>query len=59
MKDLYAVLLQKERDIQRLRHEIEAIRYILPLLADDPVPGAETKRLDPQQDNRWPLEVIR
>ncbi len=36
MKDLYQVLRQKELDLERLRQEIEALRFVTPLLADDP-----------------------
>ena len=52
MKDAYAVLLQKEADIKRLRHEIEALRLIIPLLSD------EIADSPPLRDkNRWPLEI--
>lgn len=35
MKDLHRVLSQKERDIERVRKEIEALRFVIPLLAED------------------------
>ena len=35
MKDLYQVLSQKERDIERVRRELEALRFVIPLLAED------------------------
>ena len=54
VKDLYAVLIQKENDIRRLRREIEALRFILPLLADDAAPPMETP---PPLTNKWPLEI--
>jgi hypothetical protein len=35
MKDVYEVLREKEIEIVRLRHEIEALRCAIPLLSDD------------------------
>lgn len=35
MKDPYQVLRQKETDIERVRKEIEALRFVIPLLAED------------------------
>lgn len=35
MKDLFQVLYQKEMDIQRVRKEIEALHYVIPLLAEN------------------------
>ena len=35
MKDLFQVLSQKERDIERVRREIEALHFVIPLLAED------------------------
>jgi len=35
MKDLYQVLRQKELDIERVRKEIEALRFVTPLLSED------------------------
>jgi hypothetical protein len=35
MKDPYQVLRQKETDIERVRKEIDALRYVIPLLAED------------------------
>jgi len=35
MKDLYQVLSQKEMDIERVRKEIEALHFVIPLLAED------------------------
>jgi hypothetical protein len=35
MKDPYQVLSQKERDIERVRKEIQALRFVIPLLAED------------------------
>jgi len=35
MKDAYDVLKQKEFDLARVRHEVESLRIVGPLLADD------------------------
>ena len=35
MKDLSQVLSQKEMDIERVRKEIKALHFVIPLLAED------------------------
>jgi hypothetical protein len=35
MKDVYQVLSQKERDVERVRKEIKALHVVIPLLAED------------------------
>ncbi|HYX67586.1 MAG TPA: hypothetical protein VE825_00515 [Terriglobales bacterium] len=35
MKNIYEVLRQKEQEIRRLEKEIEALRVVLPMLAED------------------------
>lgn len=35
MKDLFQVLRQKELDIERVRKEIEALHFVIPLLAKE------------------------
>ena len=35
LNDLYQVLRQKEMDIERVRKEIEALQFVIPMLADD------------------------
>lgn len=35
MKDLSQVLSQKEMDIERVRKEIKALYFVIPLLAED------------------------
>ncbi len=35
MKDLYQVLEQKKTEIERLRREIEALHFVIPLLAEN------------------------
>ena len=34
MKDVYAVLRQKELEVSRLEREVEALRVVAPLLSD-------------------------
>jgi hypothetical protein len=59
MKDISDVLFKKEQDILRVRQEIEALRLVIPLLADENA-GRIAKR-DPSplpgHGNRWPLEI--
>jgi hypothetical protein len=35
MRDIYLVLREKELEVVRVRQEIDALRAIIPLLADD------------------------
>jgi hypothetical protein len=35
MKDVYQVLRQKELALERIREEIEALRFVTPLLSED------------------------
>lgn len=35
MKDIYQVMRQKQLDIVRVRKEIEALHFVIPLLAED------------------------
>ncbi len=35
MKDLFQVLRQKELEIERVRKEIEALHFVIPLLAEE------------------------
>jgi hypothetical protein len=35
MKDLNELLRQKETDLARVRHEIESLQIVVPLLSDD------------------------
>ena len=38
MTDLYRVLRQKEMAIERVRKEIEALQFVIPMLAEDEQP---------------------
>lgn len=58
MKDPYAVLLQKEREMQRVRSEVEALRSIVPLLSDEPFSDKPQEAISsPADRNRWPLQM--
>jgi hypothetical protein len=64
MKDIYEVLREKEMDLARLRVEVEALRFVAPLLADrsgEPsdeaaVPRADLAWTPTLERNRWPLK---
>ncbi|HZQ67640.1 MAG TPA: hypothetical protein VFA68_03895 [Terriglobales bacterium] len=58
MKDPYAVLLQKEREMERVRNEVQALRSIVPLLAEE----ESKENVQPSDSslgdrNRWPLQM--
>jgi hypothetical protein len=53
MRDVYEVLRDKEIEIIRVRHEIEALRSILPLLVDE---GDDDVPVDPPA--YAPLRVV-
>ena len=38
MKDIYQLLREKRQRIEQVRKEIEALRAVVPLLADQPEP---------------------
>lgn len=64
MNDVFAVLRQKERDLVRVREEIEALHLVLPLLREDVAPRSEVRgearEVAPSSSrysNRWPLEL--
>ena len=60
MKDIFQVLLQKEQEILRVRQEIEALRFVIPLLADENTRDTARSDVSPlpgREGNRWPLTV--
>jgi hypothetical protein len=68
MKNIYEVLREKEMDLARLRTEVEALRFVAPLLADrgDPNTDRGHAQSGHQPDlawapvlpkNKWPLKV--
>ena len=44
MKDVYALLRQKEADYERVRREVQALLLVIPLLADDPRPWDQSAK---------------
>ena len=59
MKDVLAVLYQREMDLERVRKEIEALRAVIPLLGEEtPLVQAVTDRfpLTSADSDKWPLE---
>jgi hypothetical protein len=60
MRNLQEVLLQKEMALARVRQEVEALRFVAPLLLE-----RDDQFTSPQEQswstalprNRWPLEV--
>jgi hypothetical protein len=65
MKNIYEVLREKEMDLVRLRTEVDALRFVVPLLADRSAePGDGVAVCQPDlawtpalQKNKWPLKV--
>jgi hypothetical protein len=60
MKDVYQVLREKELDVMRVRKEVEALRFAIPLLAE----GADSRNvaaaappLPSGRVNMWPLHI--
>jgi hypothetical protein len=65
MKNVYEVLREKEMDLARLRTEVDALRFVAPLLSDRSSESAEVEHI-PRPDlawtpalerNKWPLQV--
>ena len=60
MQDLYQVLRQKEIEIERVRKEIEALQFVIPLLAEDSqgqaasVPAPQPGRAANRSIKNWP-----
>lgn len=54
MKDLYQVLREKELDLERIRKEIEALRYVTSMLAEESETdkNAKPSLVSPSQ-SRW------
>jgi hypothetical protein len=65
MKNIYEVLHEKETDLVRLRAEVDALRFVAPLLADrvaesgdDGIVRQPDAAWSPRLNkNRWPLKV--
>lgn len=59
MKDVFAVLRQREMDLARVREEIDAIRLVIPLLIeqDDAANSTNAFSTYSRCNNKWPLEI--
>lgn len=55
MKDIYQVLREKELAIARVRQEVEALRFCVPMLADDDATVNASPRTAPSSKH-WPVE---
>jgi len=54
MRDIYQILREKEQAVLRVRKELEALRFCLPLLAE----GEESAGASPAvPTNHWPAEA--
>lgn len=64
MKNVYEVLREKEMLLARVRNEVDALRIVVPLLADRVEAGDDRAASQPDllwtaplQRNKWPLKV--
>ena len=59
MKDIHQLLREKELDVMRVRNEVEALRFAIPLLTEgaDPTNVAAVPQLPSGHVNMWPLRV--
>jgi len=60
MRNVYQLLRQKELDLERVRREVEALRAVVPLLAERSDSVVNQSGLSPSPDpqkNKWPLKV--
>ena len=65
MRNVYEVLREKEMDLARLRTEVDALRFVAPLLADrsgEPADSATERQpalawTPTLERNRWPLKT--
>jgi len=65
MKNIYEVLRNKELELARLRTEVDALRFVAPLLADriaepgdvGPVHPPDIVWTPPLERNKWPLKM--
>jgi hypothetical protein len=60
MRNLLEVLREKETDLARVRQEVEALRFVAPLLFDQGDPFGAPPDLswsEASPKNRWPLQL--
>jgi hypothetical protein len=54
MRMLEQILYEKELELARVRQQVEALKFILPLLIE---PSQEAPGNEPTERNRWPLQL--
>jgi hypothetical protein len=52
VKDIYAVLQQKEQDLARVQSEIDALRLVIPLLGGEASATSETLKTEPAAEDK-------
>jgi hypothetical protein len=59
MKNVFAVLREREMDLVRVREEVEALRFVIPLLAEEAASASVMKDVSTisSRSNKWPLDV--
>lgn len=63
MKNVFAVLREREMDLVRVREEVEALRFVIPLLAEETASASVLKdvkdvsTISSRYSNKWPLDV--
>jgi hypothetical protein len=58
MKNIYEVLRNKELDLARLRTEVDALRFVAPLLSDvEPAHQPDVAWTPALQKNKWPTKM--
>ena len=60
MRNLHQILREKELDLARVRQEVEALRFVAPLLSEQQEalgPSIELSQPEAVSRNRWPLNV--
>jgi hypothetical protein len=61
MKNIYEVLREKEMNLTRLRTEVEALRFVAPLLVErsdeNGTNPPDFRWAPPVERNKWPLTV--
>lgn len=60
MRNLHQILRDKETDLARVRQEVEALRFVAPLLTEQPeafCPSLDLSQPEAPPRNRWPLKV--
>ena len=57
MRNVHEVLQQKQMDLTRVRQEVEALRYVVPMLTEASGNQMGFPESEFRQKNRWPLQI--